>query len=108
MCFFRKRNDIRKCSKTHHYCVVGGKGGGKAAVVQMSSHPRDDGRLNVRMARNAEPGNPAPSYFMRRVRRVPRVSLSEEKKGWALSPSDRWFSRVLLRLHRRRKKARKK
>lgn len=107
MCFLKKRDDIRKCSKTHHYCVVGRKGFIKAEVIQMSSKPCDNGALNVAMFSNADPSNQKASYFMRRVRHVRYSSLRERKKGWRLSSSDRWFVRVLFQLHRRRSKRKK-
>lgn len=97
---FRK---FKNAKFTGHPQYVYDEQGREYKVLGITSSPKTNGVLNVRLESNPEPNNSKPAYVRAKPDKVDKGVRNERLKGWKFSESDKKKVRSIIDTHEKKK-----
>ena len=97
---FRK---FKNAKFTGHPQYVYDEQGREYKVLGITSSPKTNGVLNVRLERNPEPNNSKVAYVRPKTDKVDKGVRNERLKGWKFSDNDKKKVRTIIDTHDKKK-----
>lgn len=95
---FRKFHNAKL---TGHPQYVYDEQGREYKILGITSSPKTNNVLNVKLERNPEPNNSAPAYVRSKPDKVDKGVKNERLKGWKFSENDKKKVRTIIDTHKK-------
>lgn len=88
---------------TGHPQYVYDEEGRKYKVLGITSSPKTNGILNIRLEKNPEPDNPKTAYVRPKPDKENKGAFGERLKGWKFSENDKKKVRTIIDTHEKKR-----
>lgn len=88
---------------TGHPQYIYDEEGREYKVLGVTSSPKTNGVLNVKLECNPEPNNPNPAYVRTKPDKEKKGAFGDRLKGWKFTPNDKKKVREIIDSHKKKK-----